>query len=171
MRAEIGGVERWARELAARLPRLNPERYRVLRPPPRLAHRAGHAWEQAWLPPAARGSELILSPANLAPLASRRNVVLIHDVAPLREPDWYGRFYARYHGVLLRALARRARMVLTVSEFSRAEIVELLGADLGSVRVVPPGVDERFSPHADPEPVRRRHGLERPYVLVVGSDV
>jgi glycosyltransferase involved in cell wall biosynthesis len=171
MRAEIGGVERWARELAGRLPRLNPGRYRVLRPSPRLAHRAGHGWEQAWLPVAARGSELILSPANLAPVASRRNVVLIHDVAPLREPEWYGRFYARYHGVLLRALARRARLVLTVSEFSRAEIVELLGADPARVRVVPPGVDESFSPNADPGAVRWRHGLERPYALAVGSDV
>ena len=34
---------------------------------------------------------------------------------------------------------------------------------------MPEGVDERFSPDADPEPARRRYGLERPYVLVVGT--
>ncbi len=170
-RAEIGGVERWAGELAERLPALRPERYRVLRPPAALAHRAGHAWEQGWLPLAARGARLILSPANLAPVASARNVVLIHDVAPLREPGWYSGVYTRYHRLLLRALARRARLVLTVSDFSRAEIVELLGVPEEQVRVVPPGVDERFSPAADPAPARARYGLDRPYVLAVGSDV
>jgi glycosyltransferase involved in cell wall biosynthesis len=169
-REQIGGVERWARELAARLPALRPERYRVLRPPAALAHRAGHAWEQAWLPAAARGSRLILSPANLAPVTSRRNAVVIHDVAPLREREWYGSFYSRYHRLLLRTLARRARLIITVSEFSRRELVELTDAPAERVRVVPPGVDERFSPGADPEPVRALYGLEQPYVLAVGSD-
>ena len=170
-REQIGGVERWARELAARLPPLRPGRYRVLRPPAALAHRAGHAWEQGWLPAAAHGSRVILSPANLAPLASRRNAVVIHDVAPLRESDWYGSFYSGYHRLLLRALARRAQLIITVSEFSRHELLELTDAPTERVQVVPPGVDERFSPEADPEPVRARHGLERPYVLAVGSDV
>jgi glycosyltransferase involved in cell wall biosynthesis len=171
VRREIGGVERVARQMAALLPALRPDRYRVLTPPLSLAHRAGHAWEQGWLPCAARGSELIYSPANLAPLASRRNVLVVHDLAPFREPAWYGRVYAGYHRRLVGALVRRARLVITGSEFSRAELAELLGLEPGRVRVVPLGVDERFSPHADPEPVRGRHGLERPYVLTVGTDV
>ena len=50
LRVEIGGVERVARELAARLPALFPGRYEVVRPRPGLAHRAGHAWEQFALP-------------------------------------------------------------------------------------------------------------------------
>jgi glycosyltransferase involved in cell wall biosynthesis len=170
-REQIGGVERWARELATRLPALRPGRYRVLRPPAALAHRAGHVWEQGWLPAAARGSRVILSPANLAPVASRRNAVVIHDVAPLRERGWYGSFYSRYHRLLLRTLARRARLIITVSEFSRRELLELTDAPAERVQVVPPGVDARFSPDADPEPVRTRYGLERPYVLAVGSDV
>src|SRR3954462_7221986 len=91
VRAETGGVERVAREMVARLPRLSPGRYRVIRPPAALAHRAGHAWEQGWLPfPRA---ELIYSPATLARVASRRNVVVIHDVAALRHPEWYSPGY------------------------------------------------------------------------------
>ena len=72
-RPELGGVERWARELSARLPALRPGGYAVLRPPRALAHRAGHAWEQAVLPlRAARlGARALLCPANLAPLAFR----------------------------------------------------------------------------------------------------
>ena len=165
VRHEIGGVERLAREMADRLPRLNPARYRVIRPPERLAHRAGHAWEQAVLPLLAREAELIYSPANLAPLASRRNVVVIHDVAALRHPEWYRPFYVRYQRALLPAIARRARLVITVSDFSRRELVEVLGVNPERVAVVPNGVDERFNPAAEPLPT------ERPYVLAVGTRI
>jgi glycosyltransferase involved in cell wall biosynthesis len=168
-RREIGGVERLAHEMARRLPILAPGRYRVCRPPAALAHRAGHAWEQLLLP--ALRAELIYCPANLAPLASRRNVIVIHDVAPLREPEWYSPLYARYQRTILPALARRARLVITVSEFSRGEIVSALGVPADRVRVVPNGVDERFSPAVDPAAARAAFALERPYVLVVGTRI
>ncbi len=169
IRTEIGGVERLTRELALRLPALRPDRYRVIRPPRGLAHRAGHLWEQALLPAQAAGAAVILSPANLAPAASRRNVVVIHDAAALRHPEAYSGAYVAYHRHILPLLARRARLVLTPSAFSRGELVEVLGADPDRVVVVPEGVEERFSPAADSEATRRRHGLQRPYALVVGT--
>jgi glycosyltransferase involved in cell wall biosynthesis len=170
-RHEIGGVERVARELARRLPELRPDRYRVVAPRPALAHRAGHAWEQAALPLLARNAELIFSPANLAPVASRRNVVLIHDAAALRHPEWYSPSYVRWQRALLPRIARRARQVITVSEFSRRELAEVLGVARDRIAVVPNGVDDRFSPEADPEPARAAHGLTRPYALVVGTRI
>jgi glycosyltransferase involved in cell wall biosynthesis len=168
IRRETGGVERVARELALRLPALRPERYEALAPRPRLAHRAGHAWEQLVLPLRARAAALILCPANLAPLASARNLVLIHDVAALAHPEWYGRAYGAWQRVALPAIARRARLVITVSEFSRGEIAERLGVD---ARVVPNGVDESFSPGADAGPAARALGLERPYVLALSTRI
>jgi len=168
-RAEIGGVERLAREMAARLPRLDPGRYEVVRPPARFVHRAGHLWEQAALPLRARGAQIIYSPANLAPLASgRRNAVVIHDVAALRNPQWYSRAYVAYQRALLPRIARGARQVITVSDFSRREIADVLGVDSA---VIPNGVDERFRPDADPTPARDAHRLERPYVLAVGTRI
>jgi glycosyltransferase involved in cell wall biosynthesis len=172
VRTEIGGVERYARELAVRLPALRPDRYRVVRPPRGMAHRAGHAWEQAALPLRAAGCGLIYSPANLAPVASRRNVVVIHDAAALRHPEAYSSRYVAYQRQMLPALARRARLVITVSEFSRAELVELLGVAPERVVVVPGGVDRRFGDPelaAGAERVRTKLALGRPYVLAVGT--
>jgi glycosyltransferase involved in cell wall biosynthesis len=138
----------------------------VIRPPAALSHRAGHAWEQAVLPAKARGARLLLNPANLAPLAFPRNAVVIHDVAALRGPQWYSPLYARWQRALLPAIAKRARVVITVSEFSRRELRELLAVD---AHVVPGGVDHRFRPDADPEPAKTALGLTRPYVLTVAS--
>jgi glycosyltransferase involved in cell wall biosynthesis len=164
VRSETGGVERVARELARRLPAMRPERYRVIAPRPALAHRAGHAWEQAALPVLARGTRLILSPANLAPLLSGRNVVYVHDLAPLREPAWFGRAYGAWHRFALSRIARAARMLLVPSEFVRSELGELLGVPAERVRLAPPGVDRRFAPDAGPA----APGLGR-YVLALGT--
>jgi glycosyltransferase involved in cell wall biosynthesis len=118
---------------------------------------------------ARRRAALLLSPANLAPLAWPRNVVVIHDVAALREPRWYSRGYVAWQRRILPALAKRAVRVVAPSGFARGEIVALLGADPARVTVVPGGVGEEFNPDADPEPARRALALGRPYVLTVAT--
>jgi len=148
---------------------LRPGAYEVLTPPPRLAHRAGHAWEQGLLPALAARAAALLCPANLAPLAFPRNVVVIHDAAALRHPGWYSPLYAAWQRRVLPAVARRALHLVTVSEFSRGELIALLGADPGRVSVVPGGVDAAFDPGADAEKARAALGLERPYVLCVAA--
>lgn len=169
IREQLGGVERFSREIALRLPVLRPDRYRVIRPPAWLAHRAGHLWEQAVLPIQAANAELILCPANLAPVSSRRNVVVIHDAAALRHPAAYSRTYVAYQKRMLPLIADRARLLITVSQFSRAELVEMLGVPEQRITVIPEGVDERFAPGLDATEVRDRHGLIGPYVLAVGT--
>jgi glycosyltransferase involved in cell wall biosynthesis len=150
---------------------LRPGAYAVVRPRPRLAHRMGHAWEQGVLPALARRADApaIVCPANLAPLAGSRNVVVIHDAAALRHPGWYSRAYAAWQARILPALARRALHVVTVSEFSRSELVALLDLEPDRVSVVAGGVDRRFSPAADAAAARAALGLSRPYVLCVAS--
>ena len=161
-RRQLSGVERWAVELASRLPSLRPDAYAVARPPAALAYRAGQAWEQVALPVRARRlrAPLILSPANLAPVAFSGNVVVIHDAVALSHPEWFTPAYAAWHRRALPLVARRARRVVTVSEFARAELRELLGVE---AVVVPGGVDPRFRPDA-------RSFLERPYVLCIGGE-
>ena len=170
VRGQIGGVERVARELTVRLPALRPGRYRLLAPRPALAHRRGHVWEQVVLPVLARDSELLLSPANLAPVAGRRNVVSIHDVAPFLG-DWYGSLYGRWHRALLPRVARGALRVIAPSQVVRAQLVELLRVPEESTRVVALGVDPTLGERADPERAAARHGLSGPYVLAVGTDL
>jgi len=171
VRAQIGGVERLAREMAVRLPRLAPDRYRVISPHPRLAHRAGHVWEQLALPGRTAAQTLIYCPANLAPVVSGRVVVVIHDLAALRHPQAYSRSYVAYQRLMLPAVARRARLVITVSEFSRRELLEHLGLEESRVEVIPEGVDERLGAVGEAEvaSVARRHRLARPYVLALGT--
>ena len=150
---------------------LRPGGYAVASPGAAFSHRAGQAWEQVVLPLHALAvrAPLLLSPANMAPLGWPRNVVVMHDAAALRHPAWYSRAYLAWHRFALPLLARRAVHVITVSEFSRAELVELLDLSPERISVVAGGVDERFHPQADSAAARAAHGLTRPYVLTVAS--
>ena len=68
-------------------------------------------------------------------------MLVLHDAAALRHPAWYSPLYAAYQRALIPRLARRAARVITVSEFSRRELAELVGLPADRVAVVPGGVD------------------------------
>jgi glycosyltransferase involved in cell wall biosynthesis len=171
-RPTITGVERWTDEVTGRLAALAPERYVVAQPRPGVRHRApAQAWEQVVLPARAARlrAALVFSPANLAPLAWPRNVLVLHDAAVLREPAAYSRAYRAWHATAGLAAARRAVGVITVSEFSRRELIDLAGLEPSRLTVVPGGVDPRFTPEADAEAASAHLRLTRPYVLTVAT--
>jgi glycosyltransferase involved in cell wall biosynthesis len=168
-RAQISGVERWAAELSERLPGLRPGAYEVARPPRAFAYRAGQAWEQVALPAQARrvGARLVFSPANLAPLSFDGNVVVVHDAVALSHPEWFSASYAAWHRGVLPRVVRGARRVVTVSAFSREEILRFTGVE---AVVVPGGVDASFRPDVDRGRTRSELGLARAYVLCVAGE-
>lgn len=73
-------------------------------------------------------------------------VVTIHDVSFARQPELMNRRDRLvFRLVVPRAVARAAR-VLTVSERTKADLVELYGAAAGRIVVAPNGVDPAFAP-------------------------
>jgi glycosyltransferase involved in cell wall biosynthesis len=172
-RPTITGVERWTAEVIPRLSALAPQCYLVVQPPPGARRRApAQAWEQLVLPARAAkaGASLVFSPANLAPLAWPRNVLVVHDAAVLRQPEAYSRMYRAWHRHFGLTCARRALAVITVSEFSRRELTELAGLNPDKLVVIPGGVSERFGPGGEHDRVTGKLGLARPYVLTVATD-
>ncbi|WP_407569947.1 glycosyltransferase [Deinococcus altitudinis] len=111
------------------------------------------------------------SPANTGPLLKRRQVVTIHDVATLDHPEWFERKFALWYRWMTPRLVRRARQVLTVSEYSKARIVHHTGVSADRVTAIPLAADERFRPHSPEEcrVVREQLGLPTQFVLSVGS--
>jgi glycosyltransferase involved in cell wall biosynthesis len=73
-------------------------------------------------------------------------VVTVHDVSFEREPELMSRADRFvFHRVVPRAVRRAAR-VLTVSERTKRDLVELYGVPPGKVVVTPNGVDPAFHP-------------------------
>lgn len=96
-------------------------------------------------------------------------LLAVHDATFMTNPEWLGtRARMVLRGLVPRS-ARRARLVLALSETARADVAEALRLDPAKIKVVSPHPADAFTP-ADgaPERVRERHGLER-YVLAVGD--
>jgi glycosyltransferase involved in cell wall biosynthesis len=93
-------------------------------------------------------------------------VATVHDVLPLT-------YYGRSLPVRLRAFYRwnldraaSSSHVVTVSNFSKQEILRHTKLPAGNVTVIHNGVD--FPPNLDPSALRR-HGVKVPYLLYAGS--
>jgi glycosyltransferase involved in cell wall biosynthesis len=165
-----GGLQRTARSLLEALrplvdlevvaPEADPLADVVLRAPAGRA--GGQVWEQLLLPRHARG-RAVLSLANTSPLAAVGSTVVVHDLAPLVGPEWFHPSMRAY-GRLVLAGAKRARLVVAVSEAVRAE---LLARGVRRVEVVRPAVDPSFAPApaGDVARLQARHGR---YVVLVG---
>ena len=124
------------------------------------------------LPVAIRRARLDLyhAPAYTAPLFGSTPVVLtIHDVSYARQPAWYPYRRDPVRRAFYRHSARRARLVITVSEFSRDEIVAAYGIDPRRIHVIPCGVGPAFRPARREQPRPAELVPAEPYVLHVGD--
>jgi glycosyltransferase involved in cell wall biosynthesis len=126
----------------------------------------GTWWQQAVLPRlvAHAGAQVLFAPAYAAPL--RRPVpfvVAIHDVSFAARPEWFTWREGLRRRVLARLCARRAARVLTISTFSKREIVAHLGVHPDRVEVIYPGTT-LLGPPPD-----TRVDRGAPLVLYVGS--
>ena len=101
-------------------------------------------------------------------------VVTIHDLWLDRHPEYSKKLFGQI-GASRRAkrVAWDARAIITVSDFSAAEIMGLYGLPHDRVRVIPNGVSEEFVPLCDDlamGALRQRLGIgTRPYILFVGG--
>jgi len=102
-----------------------------------------------------------------------RYVLTLHDMIYLDLPGLYGRHLDRYFRTATRAFAAKAAAVVTVSEFSRAQIERHFHIPSERIEVVPCGIDSRFHPASEGEvaAVRARLGLPRDFLLYVGGFV
>jgi glycosyltransferase involved in cell wall biosynthesis len=84
----------------------------------------------------------VVLPETRAPYAVTLQDVLHHD-----RPELFPRVERLYRRVAYDRAARRARLVIVPTAFTRDRLVELLGLDPARIRVVPLGIDhERFTP-------------------------
>jgi len=130
--------------------------------------------EQLAVPWAAKGCDLLHIPHYNAPLLHRGPLLvsildLIHITDPVYKRSLRSWVYAR---PMLNLVARKAEHIVTLSEYSKAQIVEHLGVASSKVTAIYCGVNGQFrcvdrkEAHAA---VSEALGIKEPYLLFVGS--
>ncbi|GGF24730.1 glycosyltransferase family 4 protein [Echinicola rosea] len=105
--------------------------------------------------------EIFYSPSFMPPLYSKMPYVFtVHDLMHL---FYYSPMHRIYYQQVIARLAKRAKQIITVSHFSKAQLVTLLGIPENQVTVIYNGVDDHFLSNQD------AMSLDRPYFLYIGN--
>jgi glycosyltransferase involved in cell wall biosynthesis len=95
------------------------------------------------------------------PQAGGLRTTTVHDVIPLRFPEWVNERTQQLHGAKYREASRSCDLVFVNSAFTAQEVQDVLGVPAERIRVAHPGVDRLFGPEG------RRVERGHPYVLAL----
>ena len=131
----------------------------------RLATIARDVW---WYPVALprearkRGISVLHCPTFRAPWSTPVPlVVTVLDLAVLRHPGMFNQWSRRYSRFAVPRVVQAAEAVITISEFTRSEVVDLLGTPPEKVHAIPIAVEAPFTADGP--------RAEGDYVLAVGT--
>jgi len=171
---KITGTQRYAIEISKQLSRLLKCIFLV---PRDILHKelasslqvktigrlTGHLWEQIELPAYIKKQKnpLLINLINTAPLLLKNQIVTIHDLAFLRYPKWFSKRFYYFYRFLIPRIVVTSKKIITVSEFSKKEIVSILEVPEEKVDVIYNAVSEKFKYNPS---IRKQN-----YILTVSS--
>lgn len=187
-----GGTETYARGLVAGLQQVESEfefilflnreafptfelpeggRFRKVLCASPLGASARHLWEQAMLPALSRknGVNLLHSLGYVTPKFGPPSVVSIHDLLFAIHPEHIYFAKRQFWKVAVPMSARRSKLVITLSEDSKQDLVQHLGLPTEKVVVTTPGPGQDLETASDWRDVQRRLNVPEKYLLSVGS--
>ena len=91
-------------------------------------------------------------------------VITLYDLSFVKHPEWHPKDRVKYFEKYCLKKLSQVDAIITISEFSKKEIIELLGIDAKKIYVTYPGVDRKFMPEGE-----RMKGLPNKYILFVGT--
>ena len=131
-------------------------------------------WSLAVFPSIARrlGASCLHTQYNVSPLAGAHAITTIHDVSFFVGPEW---FSSKDRNILQRFVpssARRAKKIITVSEFSKKDIARYIPGVSHKIHVTHLAPNPLLQPisHDDAkELVRKELSINSPFFLTVGT--
>jgi glycosyltransferase involved in cell wall biosynthesis len=109
-------------------------------------------------------NDLFFSPGYNTPLFCRSPFVFtIHDLSHIYCPEISSLPIRLYYATVMKRACRRAARILTVSEFTRKQIIDWSGVSPEKVLNVGCGVDPAYQPNGD------SYGLPFPYFLSISN--
>lgn len=116
--------------------------------------------------------DLFFSPDGYLSLRTKvPSVVQFHDLNYEHYPHDVQKKYQWHYKTFFPRFARKAKRIVTVSEFSKQDIVDCYGIEPEKIDVAYNGVNEKFTPIPDEaqEAIRARYTDGNPYFMFVGS--
>jgi glycosyltransferase involved in cell wall biosynthesis len=143
-----------------------------------ILERSTITWDQILLPAYLKRDEIeiFLSPYIKAPIFSPcQYITTIHDLLFLVAPDYTGSRYKLYNKVFKvfgKVVSKKARAIITDSEYSKKDIIEIFDVDEEKIHVIPLGVSEECRVVYDIhliEGIKKSYGIKGRYIFYIGN--
>lgn len=130
------------------------------------------AWTAWAFPQALREDKVQVAHVQygIPPLLPCPVITTVHDVSFKRHPEFFRLKDRLILDTGMKHLAKNAARILTVSEYSRKEMLELYNIPYEKIAVVYLGVDKQYKPMdrgAAQELVRTKYGIRAPFIVTV----
>lgn len=130
-----------------------------------------HIWEQLFLPfwfNKIKGEKLLVCFTGLGALLIRKKVMTIHDLAFMANPSWYSLTYRLWYRLMTPLCAATSIKILTVSNFSKSEIMRRLSVSSEKISVIYNAISPKFY-CTDECANGKKHFSDEKYILAVSS--
>jgi glycosyltransferase involved in cell wall biosynthesis len=118
--------------------------------------------------------DLFHSPSFVAPILCHcRMIMTIHDLNHIVLPQFYTPFHQIYYRLFVKRCIQKSHAIITVSQFSKSEIIKIINLDPEKIFVTYNGVNPVYQPVIDKEQldyVREMYELPDEFVLCVSSN-
>ncbi|MGP1450408.1 MAG: glycosyltransferase family 4 protein [Wolinella sp.] len=98
-------------------------------------------------------------------------ITTIHDLSHIRFPHFHPEFRVKMLNNHLSNTVKKSSKIVTISDFSKREIMGLLGVNEDKITVIYPGVDESFSKKTEESisKITKKYNLPNEYILSVAT--
>lgn len=179
----VTGVERYAREILSELDKIiEPHEFQIAVPPEvenipdyknidvvKVGRLHNQLWEHISFPIYVKEQKGIsLSLCNVAPLVSP-GIICIHDMKIKAKPEFFSWKFRLWYNLLFWNETKRAKKIITVSEFSKSEIIKYYHVDSDKIVVIPNAWQHYERINYDDNALKK-YGLEKEqYFFAMGS--
>lgn len=174
---QITGVQRFAIEISKELKKLNNDIIFVS-PSKNILHTdlakelniqtfgtlSGHLWEkiELFFFLKRKKNPLLINLCNSGVLSYQNQIITIHDLAVYKNPKWFSEKFVFLYKLMIPAILKNSKAIITVSEFSKEEIIKKFPTYSDKINVVYNSVN--FS-----NKYELNRNAQKKYILSVGS--
>ncbi len=107
----------------------------------------------------------------ISPSISKKYAITIYDLIPILYPSYVTPFYAMQSRIYLPNILRKASLILSISEYTKKDIVGKYHVDPDKIHVTHLGVSDHFHPSTQSEirSLRKKYNLINPFILFLGA--
>ncbi len=113
--------------------------------------------------------DILFVPSHVVPyFCKTKYIVTIHDIAFKKFPESYPLLFQWYLDFTTKQSVKNSHKIITISESTKKDLVNIYGADESKIEVVYMGFDQESKKARKQESIKEKFGIKKDYLFYLG---